>query len=106
MNKSASHLSSLNYAGFNWTADKAVDGCLLRDDPDTQQCCSCSEGAGTDNFWRVDLGQQYTVNDIVIYGRQPAGTLHRRLGSVERIWPEFDLLHFFMLSILHFYITE
>ena len=67
LNKPATQFSTLDYFFF-WTADKAVDGCLLRDDPDNQQCCSATEG-GFENFWTVDLQEQYLVYRIVVTGR-------------------------------------
>ena len=70
LNKTATQFSDLDYIFF-WTADKAVDGCSLRDDPDNQECCSATQG-GMENFWTVDLEQQYLVNRIAITAR-PAG---------------------------------
>ena len=76
LNKPATQFSTLDYLFF-WTADKAVDGCLLRDDPDNQQCCSATEG-GPENFWTVDLQGQYLVSRIIVTGR-PAGKPVNRL---------------------------
>ncbi|XP_060588341.1 multiple epidermal growth factor-like domains protein 6 [Ruditapes philippinarum] len=58
--------------GVYWAPGRAVDGCSLNDDPDTQLCCSASESAdptGSDNFWQVDLQEVYSVGLIVVYGR-------------------------------------
>jgi hypothetical protein len=60
--------------GTYWGPERAVDGCSLNDDPDTQLCCSASESAdstGSDNFWQVDLQEVYSVGLIVVYGRIP-----------------------------------
>ena len=73
VNKTASHLSSLNFADFLWTADKAVDGCTNQSDPDGAKCCSASEGVGASNYWKVDLEEQYSVGLIIIYGRNDQG---------------------------------
>lgn len=73
MDKPAEQYSTLNYNGFNWTAHKAVDGCLLRDDPDSQQCCSATQvnqaAQQPNNFWRVNLTRQYKVEKMDIYAR-------------------------------------
>ncbi|XP_045206721.2 multiple epidermal growth factor-like domains protein 10 [Mercenaria mercenaria] len=66
LNKPATQL------GAYWPADKAVDGCILRDNPELQQCCAASDGGllgGSDNFWQVDLQQAYIIGLIVVYGR-------------------------------------
>ena len=63
------------YAGyFTWGADKAVDGCYQRDDPENEECCSASIldlnfDDPSDNYWRVNLTQLYQVESIVIYAR-------------------------------------
>lgn len=81
--KNATQFTSLNYAGFDWTADKAVDGCVNQDDPDNQKCCSASQGVAASNFWRVDLGQAYTVSLIVVYGRFPGNVVFYLSLNVE-----------------------
>ena len=64
-----------DYTGyFTWSADKAVDGCYLRDDPEVQGCCSLSVldlyfDDPADNYWRLNLTQLYQVESIVIYAR-------------------------------------
>lgn len=67
--KPAIQLNDLIY-GWTWSADKAVDGCYLRDDPNNvnDQCCATSD-ATTDNYWEVNLLGQYLVDQIVIYSR-------------------------------------
>ena len=52
---------------FTWTADKAVDGCLLRN-PYKGRCCSCT-GSFIDNYWHLNLKDTYQVQRIDIYGR-------------------------------------
>ena len=48
----------------------AVDGCSNGTLPDVSMCCSSSESvAGFDNFWEVNLGQEYGISRIVVYGR-------------------------------------
>jgi hypothetical protein len=42
--QNASQLQTLEFNGFNWTADNVVDNCTLQDDPDLQQCCGASTG--------------------------------------------------------------
>ena len=69
----ASQYADLNYNGFLWTANKSVDGDLRRDNPDTDRSCSANVGSGINNYWRVDLSQQYYVESIVIYGREGGG---------------------------------
>ena len=59
---------------FTWSADKAVDGCYLRDFPEVQGCCSASVldlnfDDPADNYWRVNLTRLYQVESIVIYPR-------------------------------------
>ena len=71
--KPAQQHTDLTYEEFDWTADKAVDGCLNRTYPDSSQCCSASliqdPDVQADNFWRVDLTRQYEVKTIVIFRR-------------------------------------
>ena len=71
LNKTATQNTDLNFAGFLWTADKAVDGCTNQDNPDGERCCSASQGTGAANYWKVDLGAQYNVELITVYGRSP-----------------------------------
>ena len=59
---------------FTWSAEKAVDGCYLRDDPENEECCSASVldpglDDPADNYWRLNLTQLYQVESIVIYAR-------------------------------------
>lgn len=66
----ASHRLSLNYNGFEWTADKAVDGCYDRATPDISRCCSCSQEVNPgDNFWRLDFDQIYPLMKLIVLGR-------------------------------------
>lgn len=69
LNKPAEQLTDLDYLWF-WTADKAVDGCYLRNDPNNinDQCCATSD-AFAGNYWKVDLVGTYMVDQIVIYSR-------------------------------------
>ncbi|WAR04083.1 hypothetical protein MAR_019452 [Mya arenaria] len=63
-----SQFDTLEYSGFTWDSDKAVDGCTLQDNPETQQCCAASLGTA-ENFWRVDLNTTYRVSRVMVYGR-------------------------------------
>lgn len=59
-------------AGTYWPAGRAVDGCLLRDMPDTQNCCSASNvtvAQKTTNYWKLNLQEQFEVQQVDIYGR-------------------------------------
>ena len=71
-NKTASQLQTVNQNGFEWTADKAVDGCILRDNPEIQRCCSSTQGTANVNFWMVDLGRPYIISELIIYGKFPS----------------------------------
>lgn len=71
LNKPAEQQNDLVYI-WVWSADKAVDGCYLRDNPNnpTDQCCATSdESLGTPNYWKVYLVGQYLVDQVVIYTR-------------------------------------
>ncbi|KAL4229451.1 hypothetical protein ACF0H5_012489 [Mactra antiquata] len=66
-NKPAFQLEDLFY-NFWWFAYLAVDGCYERTDPNNVQCCSTSLG-NFGNYWRVELGQLYVIDHVIIYGR-------------------------------------
>ena len=51
-----------------WVADRAVDDCLIQDPYTSPYCCSATV-AGTDNYWHLNLQDDYQVQRIVIYGR-------------------------------------
>ena len=77
MGKPATQHTDLYWAEFNWTADKAVDDCLDRTDPEFSRCCSASQvmpPQKQDNYWRLNLTRQYEVERIVIYGRNRSGS--------------------------------
>jgi hypothetical protein len=66
----ATHRNDLTYNGFAWTADKAIDGCYDRDNPDVSRCCSCSEQVVPgDNFWQLTFSQTQALMKINIFGR-------------------------------------
>ena len=74
VNQTATQQNTLNYGppggeAFDWTADKAVDNCLLRDDADTQQCCSATDADPTINYWDLTLARRYEIEEIKIYAR-------------------------------------
>ena len=72
LGKPAEQYNDLDY-GFIWSADKAVDGCLDRNNPDVQACCSASEPQTADeeqyNYWKLNLTREYEVKRIIVYGR-------------------------------------
>ena len=70
LNQRASQTHNSTWNGWTWTADYAVDGCRLADNPDDQQCCSTSDdGWNLPNWWRVDFDQHYLIDEGVITGR-------------------------------------
>ena len=71
LRKPATQSNDVNYAGWIWTADYAVDGCTDRDQPDSQYCCSTSipKEQETENKWSVDLLGPYVIDRIIIFGR-------------------------------------
>lgn len=70
LGKPASQLQTLDYNGFLWDASFAVDGCTNGTLPDVSMCCSSSESVpGFTNFWRVDLGREYGIMRIILFGR-------------------------------------
>ena len=69
LRKPVSQSDTLTWGGFTWIADKAVDGCLQRNDPNKQKCCSCSSKDGKVVDWRLNLTKEYRVERITIYGR-------------------------------------
>ena len=69
--KPTNQTENVEYAGWVWSADYAVDGCTDRDMPDLQMCCSTTVPTQEkpDNLWRVNLLQSYTIDLIIVYGR-------------------------------------
>ena len=66
----ATQRQDLNYNGFAWSADKAIDGCYSRDNPDISRCCSCSEEVDPgDNFWQLTFSQTQRLMKINVFGR-------------------------------------
>ena len=51
-----------------WVAGRAVDDCLLRDPYTPPYCCSVTL-ADNNNYWHLNLQDEYHVQRIVIYGR-------------------------------------
>ncbi|XP_045209797.2 uncharacterized protein LOC123561470 [Mercenaria mercenaria] len=71
----ATQREPLNYNGFSWTADKAVDGCYDRATPDISRCCSCSQQVDLgDNFWRLTFTETQILMKLNIFGRGDFGT--------------------------------
>ena len=74
LNKPAYQHTDVYWDRFFWTADKAVDNCLLRDLPDYQRCCSSSQPLKDteypENYWRLNLTRPYEVVKIEIYARE------------------------------------
>ncbi|XP_052257824.1 uncharacterized protein LOC127862660 isoform X2 [Dreissena polymorpha] len=71
-----SQTSDLNYAGYLWTSDKAVDGCdtaaisaNFSSDYEKSRCCSCSDGGAGQQTWTVKLTTPSVLSTIVIEGR-------------------------------------
>ncbi|KAL3879933.1 hypothetical protein ACJMK2_032209, partial [Sinanodonta woodiana] len=69
LHKSAKQSTTLTYNGFNWTADKAVDGNNNGSDPDNSKTCSATEVVFMNHTWEVDLGVDILVTKITVYGR-------------------------------------
>ena len=71
LRKPTNQTSDVDYAGWVWSADYAVDGCPDRDMPDQQRCCSTTVPTQEkpDNVWRVFLLQSYIIDLIIVYGR-------------------------------------
>ncbi|WAQ98172.1 MEGF6-like protein, partial [Mya arenaria] len=57
--------------GVEWSAGKAVEGCILSDLPESQLCCSATlpTSGQTDNYWQVNLGGVRAIGAIIVYGR-------------------------------------
>ena len=68
--KTASQHADLFWNNFTWTADKAVDGCVTQADPDSSGCCSCNAGSGHNSYWKVNLGEKYSVINVTVIGRE------------------------------------
>ena len=51
-----------------WVAGRAVDDCLIRNPYTPPYCCSATL-ADTNNYWHLNLQDEYQVQRIVIYGR-------------------------------------
>jgi len=79
LNGVASQLNALNFFGFLWTADKAIDGCREAANSDTTRCCSCSDPftapLGGVNFWRVDFTTPQSIMRVLIVGRSGNSSL-------------------------------
>ena len=71
LNQSANQTEDVVWNGWTWSADKAVDGCTLANDPDNQFCCSTSQPTQgqAENWWRVELSRLYVISRVVITGR-------------------------------------
>ncbi|KAL3879926.1 hypothetical protein ACJMK2_032202 [Sinanodonta woodiana] len=69
--KPANQSTTLTYNGFNWTADKAVDGSSDGGNPDTSRTCSATMRTDTveNHILEVDIGIQIIVKTITVYGR-------------------------------------
>ena len=50
-----------------WVASKAVDDCLNRNPFRHPYCCSATL-ADSNNYWHLNLQDEYQVQRIVIYG--------------------------------------
>lgn len=65
--KQATQSSTLNWSGYDWNANLALDN-VTTFTGDNCQCCS-----GTTNtspkWWKVDLEQEYNIGKIELYGR-------------------------------------
>ena len=51
-----------------WEAGRAVDDCLIRDPYTPPYCCSATV-SNSNNYWHLNLQDEYQVQRIVIYGR-------------------------------------
>ncbi|KAK3600085.1 hypothetical protein CHS0354_023622 [Potamilus streckersoni] len=69
LNKFANQSSTLNYKGFDWAADKAVDGNTNGWDADMYKTCSATAPDHKMHIWNVHLGFVVIVKRITIYGR-------------------------------------
>ncbi|XP_052257828.1 multiple epidermal growth factor-like domains protein 6 [Dreissena polymorpha] len=66
----------LDWAGYLWTSDKAVDGCdtaaisaNFSSAYTASRCCSCSNGGAGQQTWTVKLTTPSVLSTIVIEGR-------------------------------------
>ncbi|WAQ98560.1 MEG11-like protein, partial [Mya arenaria] len=57
--------TAIKYAGINYTKMNAIDN-KFSTSPDACGCCS---GTDNDNWWHIDLGKKYLIQEIKIYGR-------------------------------------
>ncbi|KAL3880848.1 hypothetical protein ACJMK2_033054 [Sinanodonta woodiana] len=73
INKRAHQSSTLFYYGFNWTADKAVDGDTTGGPPEISRTCSATVQKIGNHTWEVDIGFQIIVKNIVVHGRTDQG---------------------------------
>ncbi|KAL3879938.1 hypothetical protein ACJMK2_032214 [Sinanodonta woodiana] len=77
LHKSANQSTTLTYNGFNWTADKAVDGNRDGSVPDMSRTCSATiQIFNVNHTWEVDIGFPIIVQTITVYGRTDAGTVN------------------------------
>ena len=51
-----------------WEAGRAVDDCLIRNPYIYPHCCSATV-AEHNNYWHLNLEDEYQVQRIVVYGR-------------------------------------
>ncbi|KAL3835863.1 hypothetical protein ACJMK2_021324 [Sinanodonta woodiana] len=73
LNKFAYQSSTLLYNGFQWTADKAVDGNTNGSDPDNSRTCSATNMSQGNHTWEVDIGFQILIKTIIVYERTNTG---------------------------------
>ncbi|KAK3591415.1 hypothetical protein CHS0354_005342 [Potamilus streckersoni] len=69
LNKFAHQSSTVFYNGFQWTADKAVDGNDNGSNPAISRTCSATNLSLGNHTWEVDIGFQIMVKSIIVYGR-------------------------------------
>ena len=59
-----------NYWSKKFPANNAIDG---NTDPDLEHH-SCAHPVGTNAWWMIDLGKQFSIDRVVIYNRKGAGS--------------------------------
>ncbi|KAK3591421.1 hypothetical protein CHS0354_005348 [Potamilus streckersoni] len=69
LNKFAYQSSTINYKGFNWNAERAVDGNNDGSNPENSSTCSATNVSLGNHTWEVDIGFQIMVKNITVYGR-------------------------------------
>ena len=67
-NQSHTWNETVEHSRVEWVAKRAVDDCLIRDFYKYPYCCSATVNK-TNNYWHVNLEDEYQVQRIVIYGR-------------------------------------